>query len=154
MELPPEFEQVVAPAKEEDELLTAKDLAVLSLFKSDAQKKTLSLLNKLPALTLLRKCRPQRILCEQGAAGASAFVILTTSDVLKLREEQVQSIRDVLVARASGKPLPDDLHQQFVTLDGVTLQKRETKGCNARHKFFNTGTISEYTFSGIHLLIY
>lgn len=127
MELPPEFEQVVAPAEEEDELLTAKDLAVLSLFKSDAQKKTLSLLNKLPALTLLRKCQPQRILCEQGAAGASAFVILTTSDVLRLREEQVQSIRDVLVARASGKTLSDDLHQQFVTLDNLVLQKREKK---------------------------
>lgn len=127
MELPPEFEQVVAPAEEEDELLTAKDLAVLSLFKSDAQKKTLSLLNKLPALTLLRKCPPQRILCEQGAAGASAFVILTTSDVLKLREEQVQSIREVLAARASGKPQPDDLHQQFVALDNPVLQKREQK---------------------------
>ena len=127
MELPPEFEQVVAPAKEEDELLTAKDLAVLSLFKSDAQKKTLSLLNKLPALTLLRKCSPQRILCEQGAAGASAFLILTTSDVLKLREEQVQSIREVVAARVSGKPLPDDLHQQFVTIDNSALQKREKK---------------------------
>ncbi len=125
MELPPEFEQVVAPAEEEDELLTAKDLAVLSLFKSDAQKKTLSLLNKLPALTLLRKCPPQRVLCEQGAAGASAFLILTTSDVLKLREEQVQSIREVQAARASGKPLPDDLHQQFVALDNPALQKRE-----------------------------
>ena len=98
--IPAEFEQVAAPVGPDDELLTGSELGMLSIFES--LKKAPSF-EKFPGSTLLRKCQPGRVLCEQGAAGATAFSILTTRDVIKLREQQLKNIRDELAARADGR---------------------------------------------------
>jgi Fe-S-cluster-containing hydrogenase component 2/CRP-like cAMP-binding protein len=119
--IPAEFEQVAAPLSSGDELLTAKELAVLSIFES--LKKAPSF-EKFPGSTLLRKCDPGRVLCEQGAAGATAFTILTTQDILKLRSLQLQAIREELAARAE-KRKPDDPHPQFAQWTTAELQSRE-----------------------------
>lgn len=119
--LPAEFEQVAAPVGPEDELLTANELAVLSIFES--LKKAPSF-EKFPGSTLLRRCEKGRILCEQGAAGATAFTILTTRDVVKLREVQVKAIRDVLAARAAGKS-GSEIHSTFAELPDSELKERD-----------------------------
>jgi Fe-S-cluster-containing hydrogenase component 2/CRP-like cAMP-binding protein len=121
--IPPEFEQVAAPIGPEDELLTAKELESLSIFVS--LKKAPSF-EKFPGFTLLRKCHPKRVLCEQGTAGATAFSILTTQDVIDLREIQLKSIRLELEARAEGKSR-EDLHPQFARLTLDELLSRETE---------------------------
>ncbi len=117
--LPAEFEQVAAPVGPEDELLTANELAVLSIFES--LKKAPSF-EKFPGSTLLRRCEKGRILCEQGTAGATAFTILTTRDVIKLREVQVKAIRDVLAAKAVGQSA-GELHSTFSTLSEAELKE-------------------------------
>ena len=119
--IPAEFEQVAAAIGPEDELLTAKELAVLSIFES--LKKAPSF-EKFPGSTLLRKCHPGRVLCEQGAAGATAFTILTTRDIVSLREVQIKVIRKELEDRAAGRSR-DDLHPQFARMTNDELQARE-----------------------------
>ncbi len=121
--IPPEFEQVAAPIGPDDELLTARELEALSIFVSLKKAPTFE---KFPGFTLLRKCKPGRVLCEQGTAGATAFSILTTQDVIDLREIQMKSIRLELEARAEGKSR-EDLHPQFARLTLDELLKRETE---------------------------
>lgn len=123
--IPPEFEQVAAPIGPDDELLTAKELEALSIFVS--LKKAPSF-EKFPGFTLLRKCLPGRALCEQGAAGATAFSILTTQDVIALREIQLKSIRQELETRTKGNSRVDT-HPQFARLSVAELQKREAECC-------------------------
>ena len=121
--IPPEFEQVAAAIGPDYELLTAKELEALSIFVS--LKKAPSF-EKFPGFTLLRKCQPGRVLCEQGAAGATAFTILTTQDVIALREIQLKSVRQELEARAE-KVSRVDLHPQFARLTLAQLQAREAE---------------------------
>ncbi len=121
--IPPEFEQVAAPIGLDDELLTAKELEALSIFVSLKKAPTFE---KFPGFTLLRKCKPGRVLCEQGTAGATAFSILTTQDVVDLREIQLQSIRLELEARAESKSR-EDMHPQFARLTLTELLRRETE---------------------------
>lgn len=121
--IPAEFEQVAAAIGPEDELLTADELEVLSIFES--LKKAPSF-EKFPGSTLLRKCHPSRVLCEQGAAGATAFTILTTRDVIAMREVQLKAIREELEARTAGKSR-DDLHPQFARLTNHDLWERENE---------------------------
>lgn len=124
--IPAEFEQVAAAIGLEDELLTAKELAVLSIFES--LKKAPSF-EKFPGSTLLRKCQPGRVLCEQGAAGATAFTILTTRDVVSLREVQIKTIRKEVEDRAAGRSR-DDLHPQFARMTNNDLWERENEYLN------------------------
>ena len=119
--IPAEFEQVAAAIGPEDELLTAKELETLSIFES--LKKAPSF-EKFPGSTLLRKCLPGRVLCEQGAAGATAFTILTTRDIVSLREVQIKTIRKELEDRAAGRSR-DDLHPQFARMTRNNLEARE-----------------------------
>lgn len=128
--IPPEFEQVAAPIGPDDELLTAKELEALSIFVS--LKKAPSF-EKFPGFTLLRKCLPGRALCEQGAAGATAFSILTTQDVIALREIQLKSIRQELETRTEGNSRVD-MHPQFARLSVAELQKREAECCQEIEK--------------------
>ena len=121
--IPPEFEQVAAPIGLDDELLTAKELEALSIFVSLKKGPTFE---KFPGFTLLRKCHPGRVLCEQGNAGATAFSILTTHDVVDLRRIQLKSIRLELEARAESKSR-EDMHPQFARLTQAELIKRETE---------------------------
>jgi Fe-S-cluster-containing hydrogenase component 2/CRP-like cAMP-binding protein len=119
--IPAEFEQVAAAIGPEDELLTADELEVLSIFES--LKKAPSF-EKFPGSTLLRKCHPGRVLCEQGAAGATAFTILTTRDVIDLREVQIKAIRKELEDRAAGRSR-EDLHPQYARMTDNALKERE-----------------------------
>ena len=119
--IPAEFQQVAAPVGPDDELLTSDELGVLSIFES--LKKAPSF-EKFPGSTLLRKCPAGRVLCEQGAAGATAFTILTTRDVIKLREAQLKAIRDVLAAQAAGSSTAT-LHQYLASLTLDELRERE-----------------------------
>ena len=119
--IPAEFEQVAAPVGAEDELLTANELGVLSIFES---LKKVPSFEKFPGSTLLRKCQKGRILCEQGAAGATAFTILTTRDVIKLRERQLKTIREELATRAEGKSRLE-WHPQYTGMTVPALQDLE-----------------------------
>lgn len=119
--IPAEFEQVAAPIGPEDELLTASELEVLSIFES--LKKAPSF-EKFPGSTLLRKCHPGRVLCQQGAAGATAFTILTTRDVIELRDVQIQAIRKELEARKAGRSR-EDSHPQYARMTDSELRERE-----------------------------
>jgi len=121
--IPAEFEQIAAAIGPEDELLTAKELGVLSIFES--LKKAPSF-EKFPGSTLLRKCHPGRVLCEQGAAGATAFTILTTRDVLRLREVQIKGIRKELEDRAAGRSR-EELHPQYARMTANDLSKLENE---------------------------
>ncbi|MCH7687888.1 MAG: hypothetical protein IH899_14600 [Planctomycetes bacterium] len=85
-----------------DELLTADELKGISLFQS---LKTKMPFEKFPGYTILRRCAPGRVLCEQAEAGSTAFCILTTEDVLSLRESQLASIHEIKKARAAGGEL-------------------------------------------------
>lgn len=121
--IPAEFEQVAAPIGPEDELLTASELEVLSIFES--LKKAPSF-EKFPGSTLLRKCHPGRVLCEQGTAGATAFTILTTRDVIELRNVQIKAIRKELEDRAAGRSR-EDLHPQYARMTNDELYERESE---------------------------
>lgn len=121
--IPARFEQVAAAIGPDDELLTARELEALSIFGS---LKKMPSFERFPGFTLLRKCHPGRVLCEQGAAGATAFAILTTQDVIALREIQHQAIRQELQARADQSSRVD-LHPQFARLPIAKLLERETE---------------------------
>ena len=94
---PPEF-QGSRSLDSSDELLTADELKEISLFQSLKSKMPFE---KYPGYTILRRCTPGRILCEQAEAGSTAFSILTTEDVLSLRELQLASIHEIKTARAA-----------------------------------------------------
>mgnify|MGYP005715980963 CR=1 FL=1 len=98
--LPVELEEVTDPLEGGDELLTANELASLSLFED--LKKTPSFA-RFPGTTVLRKCKKGRALVRQGEGGATAYSILTTEDVLELREGQLASIKATLQAREAGE---------------------------------------------------
>lgn len=98
--LPVELEEVTDPLEEGDELLTADELASLSLFED--LKKTPSFA-RFPGTTVLRKCRTGRALVRQGEGGATAYSILTSEDVLELRESQLASIEAAIRAKEAGQ---------------------------------------------------
>ena len=98
--LPVELEEVTDPLEEGDELLTADELASLSLFED--LKKTPSFA-RFPGTTVLRKCKKGRALVRQGEGGATAYSILSSEDVLELRESQLASIKATLQAQEAGE---------------------------------------------------
>ncbi|MDA0590894.1 MAG: 4Fe-4S binding protein [Planctomycetota bacterium] len=98
--LPVELEEVTNPFEPGDELLTAAELASLSLFED--LKKTPSFA-RFPGSTFLRKCKKGRALVRQGESGATAYSILTSEDVLQLRERQLVEIRKTLEQKKAGQ---------------------------------------------------
>ncbi|MDA1165133.1 MAG: 4Fe-4S binding protein [Planctomycetota bacterium] len=94
--LPAELAEVTDPLQPDDELLTAGELAELSIFEE--LKKTPSF-QRFPGTSVLRKCRKGRALVRQGDSGATAFSILTTEDVIELRENQVKSLQAAIEAK-------------------------------------------------------
>lgn len=97
--LPAELAEVTDPLQADDELLTAGELAELSLFEE--LKKTPSF-QRFPGTTVLRKCPKGRVLVRQGDSGATAFSILSTEDVIELRENQVKSLQEAIEAKGAG----------------------------------------------------
>jgi Fe-S-cluster-containing hydrogenase component 2/CRP-like cAMP-binding protein len=110
--------QIMPPAEFEgsraldrsDELLTADELKEISLFRS---LKTKMPFEKFPGYTILRRCTPGRVLCEQAEAGSTAICILTTEDVLTLRESQLASIHEIKKTRAEGETDTEKLQPFF-----------------------------------------
>lgn len=93
--LPAELAAVTHPLEPEDTLLSAEELALLSVF--DELKKAPNF-ERFPGTTVLRRCKKGRVLVRQGEAGATAYTILTTEDVIKLRELQLASVKKSLAA--------------------------------------------------------
>jgi Fe-S-cluster-containing dehydrogenase component len=97
--LPAELAEVTDPLDADDELLTADELARLDLFEKLKRQPSFA---RFPGTTVLRKCRKGRVLVRQGDAGATAYSILTTEDVVELREQQLESVEKLQAARSSG----------------------------------------------------
>lgn len=115
-----------------DEELTTSELGTLSLF--EGIKKVPSF-GKYPGSTVLRKCAPRRVLCNQGESGASAFYILSTEDVLTLRTQQIESLNSLL----NGTPLEDedarDRYSQLSRIEQENLKRElqeEVRGLSLR----------------------
>ena len=68
--LPPDLSKIAEQLSEDDQLLTPGELRQISLFED--LKKAPSF-DRFPGFTVLRRCRPGRVICEQGEAGATAF---------------------------------------------------------------------------------
>ncbi len=113
--LPAELAAVTKPLNEDDQLLAADELALLSLF--DELKKAPNF-ERFPGTTVLRRCRKGRVLVSQGEAGATAYTILTTEDVIEIRELQLSKVTKSL-AVADDKELRKqqrDIEAELVTL--------------------------------------
>jgi hypothetical protein len=96
-------------ARQGDEILTPKQALLLGIFK-DLKKKPNLL--KLPGTFKLRHYRPNEIVLRQGEAGCSAFYILTTVDLLQLRQNQLVT--------ASQRDQQDRLNAEIAGLrDGI-----------------------------------
>lgn len=113
--LPAELAAVTHPLEPEDQLLSAEELALLSVF--DELKKAPNF-ERFPGTTVLRRCQKGRVLVKQGESGATAFTILTTEDVIKIRELQLTSVKKSLAA-ADDKTLRQverDIEAELTTL--------------------------------------
>ena len=117
--LPAELEEITDPPQEEDELLTADELDTISLFSS--LQKGGPDFRRFPSTTILRRCPRGRVICEQGDSGSTAFYILTTEDVLKLREVQKGLLEATLKGKADGTP-EFELHPYFVRFSPRELE--------------------------------
>ena len=121
--LPAELDEIAEPLKDEDELLTADELESLSLFEE--LKRTPSF-GRFPGFTVLRRCRTGRVMCSQGDAGATAFLILTTEDVIELRQRQLASIETIQKSRAE-KEDDSPQHQYFREYTDRELETRRNE---------------------------
>lgn len=121
--LPAELAEVTDPLEPDDELLTADELASLSLFEELKKQPSFA---RFPGTSVLRKCEKGRTLVRQGDAGATAFSILTTEDVIQLRENQLASIAGIIEARDAGKET-DGLHLYLEDRSPRDLKKLRTK---------------------------
>ncbi len=119
--LPAELEEITDPPQEEDELLTADELDTISLFSS--LQKGGPDFRRFPSTTVLRRCRKGRVICEQGESGSTAYFILTTEDVLKLREVQKSLLEATIQGKVEGKP-EFELHPYFVRYTPAELEDR------------------------------
>jgi Fe-S-cluster-containing hydrogenase component 2/CRP-like cAMP-binding protein len=88
--------QVMVPAqldvRDSDVSLTDEQFMKLSLF---AQLKRKPSLDKYPGSVVLRRYRKNEMICRQGEPGWTAFYLLTSEDVLALREEQLRTAEGV-----------------------------------------------------------
>ncbi|MFP6763069.1 MAG: cyclic nucleotide-binding domain-containing protein, partial [Planctomycetaceae bacterium] len=138
--LPAELEEVTDQLEPGDELLTADELASLSLFEDLKKAPSFA---RFPGSTFLRKCNKGRALVRQGEGGATAYSILTTEDVLQLRESQLAAVRETLEQKEAGEQAS---HIYYRAEDVTSLQKLvsqfETEIATLREK------VSGYTAAG------
>ena len=120
--LPAELAEVTDPLDADDELLTADELAQLDLFEELKKQPSFA---RFPGTTVLRKCRKGRVLVRQGDAGATAYSILTTEDVIELREQQLESVEKLQAVRAAGDDA-SGLHLYYESLSDRELKKRQS----------------------------
>lgn len=119
--VPAEMREVTDPLRPEDELLTVDELNTVSLFGT--LKKGGPDFRKFPSTTILRRCGKGRVICEQGESGATAFYILTTEDVIALKEVQLKELDDTIAEKGRGAP-EFEMHPYFAQLSGKELKKR------------------------------
>lgn len=104
----------------QDEQLTSVELGSLSLL--EGLKKVPSFY-KFPGSTILRKCTPGQIMCRQGEAGASAFYILSSQDVLALRRQQLTFLEKILQGNTAVADVPSRF-QKLTRPALLALQQR------------------------------
>lgn len=116
--LPAELAAVTHPLEPDDTLLSAEELSLLSVFE---ELKKAPSFERFPGTTVLRRCQKGRVLVRQGEAGATAYTILTTEDVIKIRELQLASVKKALAA-ADDKTLRGV--EREIEAELVTLKKQ------------------------------
>lgn len=121
--LPPSFPEVAREMQLGDEVLIAQELQLISVF--DELKKAPSF-EKFPGFTVLRRCWPGRVICEQGDAGATAFLVLSSHDMLAIRKQQLDSLRALGEREATAEDVQTP-HLYFSRLDAVERQAREAE---------------------------
>lgn len=104
----------------QDEQLTTIELESLSLL--EGLKKVPSFY-KFPGSTVLRKCVPGQLMCRQGEAGASAFYILSSQDVVVLRRQQLAFVETALATSGPVENIP----QRFKQLTRAELQSLQRR---------------------------
>ncbi len=112
--LPPDLSEIAHPLGEDDQLLTSGELQQISLF---SELKKAPSFDRFPGFTVLRRCRPGRVICEQGEAGATAFAILTGEDVVLIRRRQLETLARI----ASGEPVEHPRFEQLSESERVVL---------------------------------
>ncbi len=89
-----------------DELLGQAELERLSLFANLRKKPSF---DKFPGAVLLRKYRRGEVIVRQGDAGWTAFYVLTTADLVSLREAQLAKIKTQLETLSPADSQRQDL---------------------------------------------
>lgn len=118
--LPVALAEVTDPLQLGDEMPTADELKLLSIF--EGLKKGLSF-DRFPGTTILRKCQKGRVLVRQGSAGATAYTILTTQDVINVRESQLTALKKLIVAKETNAAA--EAHQYFNELPLPELKQKQ-----------------------------
>ena len=121
--LPPSFPEVAREMQIGDEVLTAQELQLISVFE---ELKKAPSFEKFPGFTVLRRCWPGRVVCEQGDAGATAFLVLSSHDVLEIRQQQLASLR-ALNDPDGTDDAEQTPHLYFSQLDAVEREGREAE---------------------------
>lgn len=97
----------LAPLREGDERLTQDELQILSLFEKPMFGGKVPDFVRYSGTICLRQYKQREIVCEQGEAGSSAFYILKTEDIEKLRNHQNQRLKSELTDLESTSQLAD-----------------------------------------------
>lgn len=98
-----------------DEVLSMNELEQIGLFR-DLAKKIRDRLDQYPNAIILRKYEKGDVICFQGEPGHSAFYILSTEDVLRLRLEQAEFRTEELNAMSDEDKQPENLSSLYAEL--------------------------------------
>lgn len=102
--------------REGDEILAPAELKALSLF---ADLKRTPTFEKFPGALVLRRYSPDEVIVRQGQAGWTAFYILTSDDLVKLRGAQLLRVGAELAKLdpAAAQKLRDELRSRQAALE-------------------------------------
>lgn len=95
--------QAGLPQREGDEQLTPRQLEQLSLCATLKQKPTFT---KFPGAVVMRRYRQGETIVRLGDAGWTAFYVLTTEDLLKLRQDELDAAQERLDRPAAASEHP------------------------------------------------
>ncbi len=129
-------------SRPDDELLTPEELLSISIFEGVKPTN----LERFPGVVRLRRYKAGETVCKQGAAGWTAFYILTSEDFLAMREkqgrlsaEQLEPLRKrVAQLGASADRSLRAKARVFLTLPSRPSKQREAHGLLTRtvNRFF------------------
>jgi Fe-S-cluster-containing hydrogenase component 2 len=112
--LPPDLSEIAEQLGEDDQILTSGELQQISLF---TELKKAPSFDRFPGFTILRRCRPGRVICEQGEAGATAFAVLTSEDVVAIRRCQLETLARI----SSGEPVEHPGYERLSEGERIVL---------------------------------